>query len=82
MMCGARCKEAALRVCLRLRPGLGVSVLDISVGICVRGWIRLGGHDPGEGREGWVDKEGQMGMTVVAVACSIAHVKDTKKVWK
>ena len=80
-MCGARRREARLRLGLRVRldPGSRVSILDVAVGICVCGWIRLGGHDPGEGREGRVDKEWRMAAVVAAVACSIAHVKKDEK---
>jgi hypothetical protein len=72
MVCGARHREARLR----LGTGVGVSVLDVAVGICVCRWVRLGDHDPGEGREGRVDKEGRIGA---AGAC-IAHVKEIKMV--
>jgi hypothetical protein len=34
-----------------------VDVLDVTVGVCWRGRVRLGGHDPGERREGRVDGE-------------------------
>jgi len=32
-----------------------VGVLDVTVGVCWRGRVRLGGHDPSERREGRVD---------------------------
>ena len=67
-----RRREARLRLGLRLDTGVGVSIIDVAVGIRVCGWVRLGGHDPGEGREGRVDKERRMGA---AGAC-IAHVKN------
>lgn len=38
----------------------------------------MGGHDPGEGREGWMDKEGRTGAAVAAVA-RIVHVKEIEK---
>ncbi len=69
---------------LRQGTGLGVSILDVAIGIRVCGRVRLGGHDPGEGREGWVDKEGRRGATVTAmgaVGC-IVHVKEIEKVGK
>ena len=59
-----------MRLGLRLDTGVGMSIFDVAVGIRVCGWVRLGGHDPGEGREGRVDKERRMGA---AGAC-IAHV--------
>jgi hypothetical protein len=65
-----RRRETRLRPGLHLRLGTG-GVLDVAVGICVCGGVRLGGHDPGEGREWRVDKEGRMGA---AGAC-IAHAK-------
>ncbi|KAI9449908.1 hypothetical protein BJY52DRAFT_1419797 [Lactarius psammicola] len=58
--------------------GLG-RVLDVAVGIRMCGRVCLGGHDPGEGREGWVDKERRPRATVATVVC-IAHVKEIKKV--
>ena len=60
---------------LRLGTSAGAGALDEAVGICVCRWVRLGGHDPGEGREGRVDKEGRMGATVTC----IAHVKERKR---
>ena len=32
-----------------------VDVLDVAVGVCWRGRVRLSGHDPSERREGRVD---------------------------
>ena len=66
---------------LRQGTGLGVSVLNVAVGIRVCGRVRLGGHDPGEGREGWVNNEGRMGAAMGAVAC-IVHVKEIENVGK
>jgi hypothetical protein len=75
MVDGARCRE----VCSPLRQGtgLGVRVLDVSVGICVCGRVCLGGHNPGKGREGWVDANGQMGAALAAMAAVVrlGHVK-------
>ena len=83
-MCGARSREARLwlDLHLRLRTGVGVSILDVAVCMCVCGWVGLGSHDPGEGREGRMDKVGRMRTAMAAVACSIAHVKEMKKGWR
>ena len=82
MMHDTRRSEARLRLSLhmRLATGVSVSVLDIAVDMCVCGWVRIGGHDPGERREGRVDKEGRMGTAVVAVAC-VTHVKKKGRKW-
>jgi hypothetical protein len=34
---------------------MGVS--DVAVGVCLRGRVRLGGHNPSEGREGRMDMD-------------------------
>ena len=71
-----------LRLRLRQGMGLGVRVLDVAVSIRMCGWVRLGGHDPGKGREGWMDKEGRTGAVVAGmatVAC-IVHVNEVEKV--
>ena len=62
---------------LRQGKGLGVRVLDVSVGICICGRVCLGGHDPGEGREGWVNTDGRMGAALAAMAAIVClrHVK-------
>ena len=70
-----RRREAHLGLDLHLRLGTGTGALDVAVGICMCRRVRLGGHDPGEGREGRVDKEGRVGATVMC----IAHVKEIKK---
>ena len=77
--------EAGRReVCSPLRQGtgMGVRVLDVSVGICICGRVCLGGHDPGEGRKGRVNTDGQKGATLatmVAVVC-LGHVKKRQDV--
>jgi len=73
---GVRRREA----CLPLRQGtdVRVCVLDVSVSICVRGRVRLGNHDPGEGGEGRVDRDRRMGAAVAAmtVVVRIEHVDE------
>ena len=34
---------------------MGVDVLDVPIGVCWRGRVRLGGHNPSKRREGRMD---------------------------
>ena len=62
---------------LRQGTGVGVRVLDVSVGICICRRVCLGGHDPGEGREGRVNTDGRMGAALAAKAAVVCmgHVE-------
>lgn len=71
---GARCREARLSLCQG--TGVGVGILDVSVCICVSGRVRLGNHDPCEGRERWVNRDRRTGAP--AGAC-IGHVKEVER---
>lgn len=42
-------------VCGRDACATGMDVFNVAVGICWNGWVRLGGHDPSERREGRMD---------------------------
>ena len=44
----------------QLHLNVGVGILDVAIGVCCARRVRLGGHDPGERREGRVDVGRQM----------------------
>jgi hypothetical protein len=68
MVGDVRCRKA------RWGTSVGVGVLNVSVRICVCGRVRLGSHDPCEGREWWV--EGDRRTWAAAVEVCIGHVKE------
>jgi hypothetical protein len=74
---GVRCREARLSLCQG--TGVGLCILNVSVRICVCGWVRLVGHDPCEGGEWRVDGDGRTGAATGACIC---HVKEVEKVGK
>lgn len=67
----ALCREtsAIVGTGTRTRTGLGLGsgVSDVAMGVRWRGWVRLGGHDPSQRREGRVGTlaDGQVSVLFV-----------------
>jgi hypothetical protein len=74
------CRKANAIVGRGAGAGVGMGVSDVATGVRWRGWVRLGGHDPGKRWEGRVSilADGQVPVVFVHADVGWGNERDLK----